>query len=152
MSESSESSEVIRARQYYHQGLQFAQRGAWSEALEALSRAVKTAPDHVDARLQLGDVYLKRGCPEDGLRVIEQGLARLGGDKTQRTQLLGKAASCAASMSRYDVSHTYLQEALELAPMNPGLLDKAAAVCCKGGEFSTGFDYFLKASAKRESK
>ena len=142
----SESAEVTRARQYFQQGVQFAARGAWAEALDALTRAVRSAPDHVEARLRLGEVYLLRGRAEDGLRVLDQGLARGGIDDEQRVLMLGQAASCAAAMNRYDAARSYLERALEIEPKNRSLLDRVAAVCCKGGEFSTGFDYFLEAS------
>lgn len=144
------SSEVaVRARQFYQQGLGFYQRGELIEATEALRLAVRTVPDHVDARLQLGRVLQRRGKPDEALRVIDAGLARQTLSTDRRIKLLQEAASCCASLNRYELARHYLEQALELGRVTDvHLLNQVAAVCCKGGEFETGFDYFLKAAAE----
>ncbi|MCA9562471.1 MAG: tetratricopeptide repeat protein [Myxococcales bacterium] len=146
---SSNTNEItVRARQYYHQGLAFEERGQFSEAIEALQAAVRTAPENIEARIDLGRVLLKRGRAEDGLRVLDQGLARENVSTVNRRTLLESAARCSAAVGRYRESRQYLERALELAEDQPEVLNQVAAVCCKGGQFEEGFDYFLKAASK----
>jgi lipopolysaccharide biosynthesis regulator YciM len=117
------------------------------EAADALRLAVRTAPEHVDARCQLGIVLLKRGKGADGLRVLDTGLARPNLTNEQRCMLLQQASSCAAATNNYDLARSYLEQALFLGgEPDPNTLNQVAAICCKGGEFGTGFDYFLKSA------
>ncbi len=109
-----DSTAAIRARQYYLQGLAFYQRGHLMEAADALRLAVRTAPEHVDARCQLGVVLLKRGKASDGLQVLDTGLARPNLTNEQRCTLLQQASSCAAATNNYDLARSYLEQALFL--------------------------------------
>lgn len=142
-----DSHSAIRARQYYQQGVAFYQRGQFSEAVEALRMALRHAPDHIEARIELGTVLLCRGKADDGLNVLNAGLARPNLTQKQRIALYQQAASCAASSNKYDLARSYLEQAID-AGGRPDvyLLNQVAAVCCKGGEFNVGFDYFLKAT------
>ena len=145
----SDSDAALRARQYYQQGVAFFQRGALSEADVALRRAIQTAPDHMDARVQLARVLLRRGRPNDGLRVIDAGLARNSLTDEERARLLEQAARCASTAGQYDTARSYLEQALSLGKSrSKQVLNNVAAVCCKGGEFETGFEYFLVAAGK----
>ena len=145
-----DSQAAIRARQYYQQGVTFYLRGQLVEATDALRLAVRTVPDHVDARVKLGAVLLKRGKPEEGLQVLDNGLARPSLDAAQRGRLLQQASSCAAATNRYELARSYLERALELGGSpDPQVLNQVAAVCCKGGEFEMGFDYFMRAAHGR---
>ena len=141
-----DSETAIRARQYFRQGLAFYQRGQLIEAADALRLAVRERPERIDARVQLGVVLLQRGKAADGLSVLNSGLARPGLSDDQRCVLLQQASSCAAANNNYDLARSYLEQALELGGSpDPNTLNQVAAICCKGGEFNTGFDYFLKA-------
>lgn len=144
-----DSASALRARQYYQQGLSFYQRGQLSEATDALQLAVRTAPDHVDARYHLSQVLIKRGRGDEGLRVLDTGLARAGLDDGERARLLEQAAACASATNRYELARHYLEEAISLTPRATSLLNKLGAICCKGGEFAMGFDYLLQAASRR---
>lgn len=142
-----DSESAIRARQFYQQGIQFAQRGQLAEAIDALRLAIRTMPEHIDARIQLGAVLLKRGRPDDGLQVMDAGLARPNLSSGERGRMLTQASACAAASNRYELARAYLERALELGGRpDPAVLNQVAAVCCKGGEFGVGFDYFLTAA------
>ena len=141
------SETAVRARQYYQQGVAFHQRGQWPEAVEALRLALMTAPEHLEARLQLVEVLLQRGKGSEGLRVLESGLARGDVSRPNRVRLLESAAACAAVINQYGIARDYLEQALTMGEtLEPRLLNQVAANCCKGGEFGIGFDYFLRAA------
>ena len=147
-----DSQAAVRARQFYQQGVGFFQRNQLSEATEALRYAVRTAPDHINARIQLGIVLVARTKALDGLSVIESGLARRGLRSVDRGRLLLQASSCAAAANHYQQARTYLEQAMELGGRpDAHILNQVAAICCKGGEFQTGFDYFLQAADQRSS-
>ncbi len=142
-----ESESAMRARQYYQQGVAFAQRGAMAEAEEALRAAVRMVADHIEARIHLARVVLRRGRAAEGLRILNSGLSRKDIPDDDRARLLQTGASCASADGQYSVAREYLEKALKLGDsQEAAVLNKVAAVCCKGGEFETGFDYFLKAS------
>ena len=146
-----ESNAALRARQYYQQGVSFFQRGELIEADEALRGALRTTPGHIDARIQLAKVLLRRGRANEGLHVLNGGLSQDGTSEVDRARLLETAAACASNAGEYDVARGYLEDALDLGRSGSAqVLNKVAAVSCKGGEFQTGFDYFLKAARKKK--
>jgi tetratricopeptide (TPR) repeat protein len=150
MTKSSET--AVRARQYYQQGLAFHDRGQWPEAVEALRLVLMTAPEHLEARLRLVTILLQRNKGEQGLRILESGLARRGMSNPNRIRLLEKASACAAVINQYPLARDYLERALEIGDLpSPELLNKIAKNCCKAGEFQAGFDYFLQASKTNPS-
>ncbi|MBN1945107.1 MAG: hypothetical protein JW797_05490 [Bradymonadales bacterium] len=147
-----DSQSAVRARQFYQQGIGFYSRGQLSEAVDALRHAIRAASDHVDARIQLGIVLVARGKAAEGLEVIETGLARRDLQQPDRIRLLVQASSCAAAANQYQDARAYLERAMELGGMpDAHILNQVAAICCKGGEFDVGFDYFLKAATSGSS-
>jgi Tfp pilus assembly protein PilF len=144
-----DSQSALRARQFYQQGVQFAQRGQLAEAVDALRLAIRTMPEHLDARIRLGAVLLQRGKADEGLQVLDAGLARPNLSSGERGRMLTQASACAVATNRYELARAYLERALELGGRpEPAVLNQVAAVCCKGGEFGVGFEYFLKASER----
>jgi tetratricopeptide (TPR) repeat protein len=71
-----EGSTGERAQAAYRRGVAFAAERRWQAAADAFGEALALAPDHVEARTQLGYMRLEQAQPAEALREFEQVLER----------------------------------------------------------------------------
>src|SRR5689334_13633694 len=86
--------------------------GAWAEAVAAYREALRTAPDHVDARYNLGLLLLRRGALPEGLAELEHA-ARLAPAQANIRLTIGRARQ---ALKRPAEAEAAFREAVHLDP------------------------------------
>jgi Flp pilus assembly protein TadD len=104
------AAEAVQAA--YRRGVTLAREGRHADAVSALTEALRLAPDHLDARVQLGYAYLDGGQPAAALEQFERVLARNHGAPAAR---VGKGIA-RLRLGDADEAIRLLEEATALNP------------------------------------
>ena len=87
-------------------------QGAWPQAVAAYREALRTAPDHVDARYNLGLLLLRQGALPEGLAQLRHA-ARLAPAQANIRLTIGRAQQ---ALKRPAEAEAAFREAVELDP------------------------------------
>jgi len=100
------------ARTEFDHGVQSWLKGRSEEAAEHFTEAIRLDPDSVEARIDLGIIYVKSGHPEKALDQCEQGLAL----EPNLAVLHTNKAAALAMLNRWAEAEMVARRAVQLDP------------------------------------
>ncbi|MCD6309955.1 MAG: tetratricopeptide repeat protein [Candidatus Eremiobacteraeota bacterium] len=96
-------------------------------AEKLLKKYINKNPDHIEAYLELIDVYAESDRIDDGIRFIRGALKRSWPDpKKDRSRLLTRLGEFVERQGKEEEALRYIQKALELDPDNPDARGRSA--------------------------
>jgi tetratricopeptide (TPR) repeat protein len=99
-------------------------------ASQAFRRAIELAPGLIDARLNLADLLLRQGHPEEAEKICSAAL----GDSPEMANIYLKLAEISAKRQNYDESLDYCQKARQFAPYTHPPKVLLAVYCSDNGD------------------
>lgn len=104
-------------------GLDAFEQGRLEEAMARFESALERRPEHGSARYWLGVTLLVTGEPERAARELERGLKAVWPPRTDRWRVLGHLGEARLAAGDARGAARALEEALDLAPEVPALLE-----------------------------
>ncbi len=128
-------------RAYYYLGLALKADRQYLKAIEPLEVALELDPLNLQARVALGDCYLKRGDPSEALAEYHRALARQE-DYAPALDALGRAAEAAGDDLK---AAEHYRKAIDLNPGFPDSSLNLGDLYMRQGRYSEAIELFLRA-------
>jgi len=128
-------------RAYYYLGLALKADRQYVKAIDPLEVALELDPLNLQARVALGDCYLKRGDPVEALAEYHRALARQA-DYAPAMDGLGRAAEAAGDDLK---AADHYRKAIELNPGFPDAALNLGDLYMRQGRYAEAIELFLQA-------
>jgi tetratricopeptide (TPR) repeat protein len=132
------------AQRLLSQGVKSAQQGKYRQAIRSFEEALELAPDHVEARRNLGLAYLELGNSDQAKAYVTEAI-RLDPHDAWSFLLLGNIAW--KQERDYDLAIRYYQKAYENKPDDPYLLNNYGAVLAEHQQYAEAEIFLRRAMA-----
>ena len=132
-------------RAFYYLGLAYKADRQYLKAIEPLNFALELDPTHLQAHVDLGDCYLRRGDPEEAIAEYHRSLSIQPG-YAPAWDGLGRAAEARGDD---DQAVEHFRKAIDLNPGFPGSSLNLGDLYLEKGRLREAVDLFLKAIAVR---
>ena len=127
----------------YPQGLVFARGRNVRQAAQEFYRVKQLAPENLNARLWLAELYLLSGRPEPAIQEVSEIRAddkKLGLSRTNETELLNVEASAYLAHNELDKASAAVHTTLQKYPNDGELLAMASQVYMNHGRFTNALE------------
>ena len=137
------------ARSHFLLGAELLEQDRFDESAASFEAGLEIAPQHIGARMSLGQAKLEAGTPVEAQAAFEDALARAPSDEIREWAL---TAALAAGRERarsgvWDDARRLFERALELDPQNVDARNSLGLVTERQGDATTARDHYDKALA-----
>ncbi len=135
------------ARSHFLLGAELLEQARFDESAAFFEAGLQIAPQHIGARMSLGETQLGAGNPVEAHAAFEDALARAPGDEIREWAL---RAALAAGRERarngiWDDAHRLFERALELDPRNVDARNSLGLVAERQGDADTARGHYERA-------